>query len=226
MCGRYTQTTTDEELRQRFQPDDLFGPILPSYNIAPTQMAPVVLMREGRRVLLPCRWGLVPSWAKDVSIGNRLINARAETVGEKPAFRAAYHRRRCLVPADGFYEWRKDGRVKTPFYAGLKGHNLFAFAGLWEAHKSPDGSMLTTFTILTTDANAVMAPIHDRMPVILPPDREAAWLDERTPADVLAAMVGPYPDDAMTAYPVSTRVNKPAYNRPDCIEPAEDDLFA
>jgi putative SOS response-associated peptidase YedK len=220
MCGRFTQTQSAQAIANAFQLSAL--PLSePRYNIAPTQ--PIAIIRatqaEPRKFDL-VRWGLVPFWAKDMSIGARMINARAETVAEKPAFRAALRYRRCLIPADGFYEWQKQDKHKQPFYIRLTEHHLFAFAGLWESWQSSDGSELETCTILTTSANTFMQRIHDRMPVILHSQDHDQWLD---PAQQTAAKLQPllqsYPDDQMSAYPVSTLVNKASSDRRECLQP-------
>jgi putative SOS response-associated peptidase YedK len=173
------------------------------------------------RELVWLRWGLVPAWAKDPAIGNRLINARAESAADKPAFRAAMRRQRCLVVADGFYEWQRSSRAKKPYLIRLRGDQPFAFAGLWEAWEASDHSTLETCTILTTDANALVRPIHDRMPVILPASGYAAWLDPaiEDPQQVMPLLV-PYASDEMEAKPVGDFVNSPAHDSPRCIEPA------
>jgi putative SOS response-associated peptidase YedK len=207
----------------------------PRYNIAPTQPVAAVTLdgssnNVGRR-LEALHWGLIPFWAKDLTIGNKMINARAETLAEKPAFKNALVRRRCLIPADGFYEWKKEGRGRQPFYirqrAGSSG-DLFAFAGLWEEWRDPaaskDAPPLRSCTIITVAPNALMASIHDRMPAILRPNDEAAWLDTqgvRDPRDILA-LLAPYEDDALETYPVSKLVNAPANDDPECIEPLEE----
>ena len=165
------------------------------------------------------RWGLIPSWATDPAIGNRLANARSESVLEKPAFRAAMRRRRCLIPADGFYEWKKNGRNKQPYLIGLRDGRLFAFAGLWEAWEGADHSYVESCTILTTTPNELMAPIHDRMPVILPAEAYGPWLDPAVPPAEVLAWLRPLPADQMTAYPVSTLVNNPRNDRPECVAP-------
>jgi putative SOS response-associated peptidase YedK len=167
------------------------------------------------------RWGLVPPWAEDQKIGNRLINARAETAAGKPSFRAAFKRRRCLVPADGFYEWQKVGRAKQPYYIRLKDGAPFAFAGLWEHWQGADGEIIESCTLLTTEANDLMRPIHERMPVMLKPEDFGRWLDRDAPAGkALAALLCPYPAEAMTAYPVSAHVNNPRNDGPACVAPA------
>jgi len=185
MCGRYSLTTAPEAMRALFDYENLPN-LEPRYNIAPTQMVPVVrLAAAGRRELALLRWGLIPHWARDPSMGARLINARAETVAGKPAFRDAFAHRRCLVPADGFYEWRTENGRKQPFRIGIKGGGVFAFAGLWESWTAPEGAggaiapgdAVETVTIITTDANEKLRPIHHRMPVILPVEGYATWLD-------------------------------------------------
>ncbi len=198
----------------------------PRYNVAPTQEIFTLANNADGRIET-MRWGLIPSWAKDPSIGNRMINARAETLAEKPSFRTALRKRRCIIPASGFYEWRReqDGKTKTPMLIGMKSGEPFAFAGLWEAWRDPsqpDAPWLRSCTIITTTPNALMAGIHDRMPVILPPDRYRAWLepDELDPQTALS-MLEPYDAQAMLAHPVSKAVNNPRNDSPDCIVPVE-----
>jgi len=193
------------------------------YNLAPTQDGPVVRLnpetRQRQMDLL--RWGLIPSWAKEAKIGNSLINARAETVATKPAFRNAFAKgRRCLVAADGFYEWKKDeDGTKQPWRITMKSGGPFAFAGLWENWKDPEGNWVRTFTIITTGPNELMERIHNRMPVILHPDNFGHWLGEKdAPADFLLGLLEPYPAEEMTAYPVSTRVNSPKNEGPELIK--------
>jgi putative SOS response-associated peptidase YedK len=191
------------------------------YNVAPTQDVPAVRpAKAGGRELAMLRWGLIPAWAKDEDIGARLINARGETAAELPSFRAAFRRRRCLVAADGFYEWRKAGKgPKQPFLVELADGRPFAFAGLWERwDKAPDGRPLETCTIITTRANELLAPIHDRMPVILPPADYDAWLDvEGTGVEAAKALLRPYPAAAMAAHPVSPRVNNARNDDAACL---------
>lgn len=200
----------------------------PRYNIAPTSLVPTVLrmpntsakqspLQSDRQFHL-LRWGLIPSWAKDSTMGARLINARAETVSEKPSFRAAFRHRRCLVVADGFYEWQRQERLKQPFYFRLQNGQPFAFAGLWERWKDSDGVTIESCTILTTEANELLRSIHDRMPVILDPKDYDLWLDPAVQKpDPLQHLLRPYQSEAMTAYPVSTQVNNPSNNSPECI---------
>jgi putative SOS response-associated peptidase YedK len=217
MCGRYTLRTPVDTLAERFEIDDTPSSIAASYNVSPTQGVATVLVEDGKRKLEMLHWGLIPSWADDPSIGNRMINARAETVAEKPSFRKAFRNHRCLVLADGFYEWQKTANGKQPYYIRMEDDSPFAFAGLWESWKN--GSEVRSATIITTDANDVVAPIHNRMPVILHPEDYDLWLDpdfdEKEP---LSTLLKPYPAEAMEAYPVSRVVNSPSNNEPSCIE--------
>jgi putative SOS response-associated peptidase YedK len=193
--------------------------LTPRYNIAPTQQVAVVRASANGNTLHMLRWGLIPSWSKDSSASARMINARSETAAEKPAFRAAFKQRRCLIPANGFFEWQGKGRQKQPFYFQLDDGQLFAFAGLWEAWKGPDG-LVETCTILTTNANDVLQPIHDRMPVIIDPANYALWLNSSLhDPGPLQDLLRPYPSEAMRTYPVSTVVNKPANETPQCVAP-------
>ncbi|MGE0681240.1 MAG: SOS response-associated peptidase [Candidatus Binatia bacterium] len=221
MCGRFTLTTDLGDLEERFSFHVVNLSFKPHYNIAPSQQVLTVIGAEERRAGL-LRWGLIPSWAKDSSIGNRMINARAETVAEKPSFRRALQKRRCLVLADGFYEWKTEGKKKTPMYIALTDHKPFGFAGLWETWKSPEGETIHSCTLITTTPNALMESIHTRMPVILPRDAEAAWLDRslEDPARLLPLLV-PYPANNMDAYAVSLAVNSPRNDSPECIEPID-----
>jgi putative SOS response-associated peptidase YedK len=219
MCGRFTLTLPLGQLELAFPWITPPAELAPRYNIAPSQEVAVV-PNKGEDRLEFFRWGLIPFWAKDPKIGNRMINARAETLAEKPSFRAAYRRRRCLVLADGFYEWQKvpGRRTKTPYYLRMKSGAPFALAGLWETWSAPDGSVVPSCTVITTRPNALVKPIHNRMPVILPQEAYRQWLD---PADQLPArlqpLLRPYPAEEMTAYPVSTLVNSPRNDLPDCI---------
>ena len=219
MCGRFTLFESDQVLSKEFGASRVLSGS-PRYNIAPSQPVAVVRVSPVDRVreIARLRWGLIPSWSKDPSIGSRLINARAETAAEKPAFRSAFRHRRCLVPADGFYEWRKLDRGKQPFYIRMLDGRPFAFAGLWEQWKTPERETIETCTILTTDANDVLKPLHDRMPVIVSPGDYDAWLDAglRDP-EPLKPLLRPYPSEAMDSYPVSTLVNSPANDGPECI---------
>jgi len=220
MCGRFTLRTAGKVLAEVFHLPQV--PQLPfRYNIAPTQAVAAVRQAagSGQRELVQLRWGLIPSWAEDKKIGARLINARAETAASKPSFRSAFRHRRCLVPADGFYEWQRlDGR-KQPYYLRLRDDRPFVFAGLWETWTSPDGEVVESAALLTTDANATVRPVHDRMPVILAPADYERWLDPAVQKpDVLRPLLRPYPAEEMAAYPVSLRVNAPRNDDPKCIE--------
>ncbi|MCB0019705.1 MAG: SOS response-associated peptidase [Anaerolineales bacterium] len=225
MCGRFALLTDGETLIEQFevtQNAELLWPDRPvaRYNIAPTQ--PVAAIRTGRngegKEWALFGWGLVPSWAKEPSIGSRMINARSETVAEKPSFRAAYKRRRCLVPMDGFYEWQKVDGGKQPHFIHMRDKRPFAVAGLWEFWESPDGSALETCTLLTTTPNELMAELHNRMPVILDPADYNSWLFGE-PGDGLQHLLRPCPAEQMTAYPVSRFVNSPYNDAPECIAP-------
>lgn len=229
MCGRFTLRAPASVVAEQFGLFEV-APFAPRFNIAPSQPVPVVRMApqqpDPRRELVWLRWGLIPSWAKDPAIGNRMINARAETVGEKPAYRAALRRRRCLVAADGFYEWRRTGKGKQPHFIRLRDDRPFGFAGLWEAWEGADHSYVESCTLLTTEPNELIRPIHNRMPVILAADDYPRWLDPAVEEPgQLASLLRPYPSDEMTADPVSTFVNSPANDDPRCIEPQRD-LFS
>jgi len=226
MCGRFSLIQTGHRLATACQLKTV--PVLgPRYNIAPTQPVVTIIATttepEPHNQLL--RWGLIPRWAKDAAIGNRLINARAETVTEKPSFRAAFKQRRCLVLADGFYEWqRQDSKTKQPYYILLQDHRPFAFAGLWEYWHDPNsGAKLQTCTIMTTAANELIQPLHNRMPAILATEHYASWLDPNYyQPQVLQAMLYPYDASAMKSYPVSTLVNNPQTDSPECIAPLRE----
>ncbi len=226
MCGRYTLTLDQEALQVALGVGGLVHPA-PRYNIAPSQEVPAVVHQgangEGVGPMgATLRWGLVPFWADDPSIGNRLINARSETAHEKPSFRNAFRRQRCLIPADGFYEWKKTAGGKRPFWIHLESKEPFTFAGLWERWSASDGDeVLETFTILTTEANEFLRPIHPRMPVILGPDHRERWLDPDTPGDELRQLLGSFPAGPLAAREVSTRVNSPTNDDPGCLESPE-----
>jgi putative SOS response-associated peptidase YedK len=224
MCGRYMLTSPVDALRQLFLFEQRPN-LMPRYNIAPTQDVPIVrLTRDGtERELVMARWGLVPFWADDLKIGNRLINARRESVQTMRPFREAYQRRRCLVPADGFFEWRKEGKARQPLLFRRKDRAPFAFAGLWERWKSPaDGAVVRSCTIITCPANELVAAIHDRMPVILAPDDHARWLDPAaTPAATDGrSLLAPCPAAWLESLPVNPRVNNPRHDDVACIQPA------
>ena len=223
MCGRFTLHHSTEEIEERFGAEVVAEIALPRYNVAPTQDV-LVVTQNGSRHLSAYHWGLIPSWAKDAAIGNKMINARAETLAEKPSFRTALSRRRCLIPADGFYEWQAAPAgvksPKTPMHIRRQDGGLFAFAGLWDEWHTPDGSPLRSCTIITTAPNVVTAPIHDRMPVILRPEDEAVWLDHAlTSGPDLLPLLVPYPAEWMEAYAVSRQVNVPTVDDPELIAP-------
>ncbi len=221
MCGRFTLTADMNILQETFPWLNVPEGIAPRYNIAPSQPVAVV-PNDGKNQLDYYLWGLIPSWAKEASIGNRMINARAETLTEKPSFRSAFRYRRCLVLADGFYEWRKEagGKGKTPMYIKLTSGKPFAFAGLWEAWNAPDGSQILSTTIITTNPNSMMEAIHNRMPVILPEETYSLWLQPgEGDSKKLVEILQPYPAVEMSAYPVSTLVNNTRNEAPACIQP-------
>lgn len=221
MCGRFTLTVDAHQIREAFPWISVEEDIQPRYNIAPSQPLAVV-PNDGKYRLDYFVWGLIPSWAKDPAIGNRMINARGETVDQKPSFRAAFRRRRCLIMADGFYEWKKapGQRSKTPTYIKMKDGKPFAFAGLWENWQAPDGSNILSCTIITTEPNDLIKDIHNRMPVILPENAYANWLQPgESEAEQLKPLLIPFASDKLTAFPVSTLVNNPANESPSCILP-------
>jgi putative SOS response-associated peptidase YedK len=210
MCGRYTLRTSAADLAEVFA---VLNAIewTPRFNIAPTQTV-VAVRQNGQRDFALLRWGLIPSWASDPKIGNRMINARADTVATKPSFRSAFKSRRCLIATDGFYEWQKKGDAKQPFFIHRKDDQPFAFAGIWERWKR-EGEGIESCAIITTDANDLMKPLHDRMPVIIPPEEYDRWLAEPD-----TGLLQPYPRDDLEAYPVATIVNSPRNERPECVK--------
>ncbi|MEB3216927.1 MAG: SOS response-associated peptidase [Nostocales cyanobacterium 94392] len=226
MCGRFTLTTEAESLREIFQISDTSNcQWEANYNIAPTQMVMTVLHNEEtkQRELRSQRWGLIPTWAKDTKIAAKLINARAETLAEKPSFRSAFKRRRCLILADGFYEWKRLETKKQPYYFQLQEQQPFAFAGLWEQWH-PDEENITSCTIITTDANELLQPIHNRMPVILQQQDYEKWLDPQLQdTEILQPILQPYPAEQMSSHTVSTKVNNPQHQSPDCIAPQREE---
>ena len=218
MCGRYYFFTPADIVAERFGLSR--APTLrPRYNIAPQSEAFVVVAEGGARRLAAMRWGLVPSWSKDPASAYRMINARAETVPEKPSFRGPFRRQRALVPADGFYEWKREGSGKRPYALRLSSREPFAMAGLWDRWKAPEGSELLSFTILTTAANPLVSSVHDRMPVILPREAESTWLDPDQSEGALKALLVPYAGE-MEALPLSTAVNNPHNDGPELLDPA------
>jgi putative SOS response-associated peptidase YedK len=218
MCGRFTQRADRKALLKSFQVAEV-PHVEPRYNISPTQDVLAVCEREDGREATFYKWGLVPSWAKDASMGARLINARSETVAEKPAFRQAFRQRRCIIPADGFYEWQRiDGR-KQPFFFRMRDERPFGFAGLWERWEGEGGRVVNSCAILTTEANEVLRPVHDRMPVILHPEDYEMWLGaDARELDLVKEMLRPYPAGEMTGYPVDTSVNSPRNQGEELIE--------
>lgn len=221
MCGRFTLSSKGDEVALLFDLRDI-PEILPRYNLAPTQEAAVVRVErpgEPRRLDL-LRWGLIPYWAKEASIGNRMINARSEGVAEKPAYKWSFRKQRCLIPADGFYEWKKEGKSKQPYLIRRKDAQPFAFAGLWARWRDPERGPLDTFTILTTDANELIRPLHDRMPAILDRKDFDLWLDPACEdRERLQPLLAPFDSGQMETYPVSRTVNSPVNDTAECIAP-------
>ena len=223
MCGRFTLSTSLKELTDRFGLNSFPVNVSPSYNIAPTQPVLTVRSMPGRTRQVKAdfmRWGLIPAWAKNTSMGIRMINARSETASEKPSFRSAFRKRRCLILADGFYEWRKTPTGKQPTRIQMKGGNPFAFAGLWESWNNPEGRDIHSCTILTMTANSFMKNIHDRMPLILQKDNERKWLDSsKNDPEEIKELLEELPSDYFESWDVSKLVNTPTNNNPECIEP-------
>ncbi|TSA25108.1 MAG: SOS response-associated peptidase [Bacteroidetes bacterium] len=219
MCGRYSFAIEDELIKERFGVSVRSAIYKARYNCAPSQELAIISNQDPEELQF-FRWGLVPFWARDPSIGNKLINAKVETIAEKPSFKNAFRKRRCLVPADGFYEWKKNS-AKIPFRIIMNDGSLFAMAGIWEKWVSGEGGVIHSFSIITTEPNELMAPIHNRMPVILLPENEKLWLDDSNEA-VLRELLKPYPADRMTAYPVSKLVNSPKNDVPEVTLPISD----
>lgn len=224
MCGRYSLTIDKQKLLQEFDlQQEHLKSISPRYNIAPSQPVLIITSQENKSKLELCQWGLIPSWAKDPSIGNRMINARKETIVEKPSYRSPFKNRRCLVLADGFYEWKQTGKTKIPYYIRLKSGAPFGMAGLWSHWQSKEGSEILSCTIITGEPNELMKPIHDRMPMIIPKNQRPFWLDHsRFESDKLLKLLEPYSENEMEAFPVSRVVNDPKNDIPDCIAPANN----
>ncbi len=222
MCGRYSLTRREAELVERFGIEQLLmdrAELRPRYNIAPTQMVPVVVSKDGQRVLAEMKWGLIPFWAKDKKI-KPVINARSESIAEKPFFKQAASKRRCLIPADGFYEWKKANKEKVPLFIHMADRGLFGFAGLWDEWRGPEGEVVRTCTIITTEANTTMSPVHDRMPVIVRPEHERLWLDpEIEDIEKLRDVLIRLDNDALKMYQVSSEVNSPAKDSPEMLDP-------
>ncbi len=221
MCGRFEIHSTLEIIAQIFGIDDIIFDYQPSYNIAPSQDI-LLVVKNGKRRLLKSRWGFVPSWSKDLSTGYKMINARAESIAEKETFKTAFEKQRCLVVADGFFEWKKEGATKKPFYIRLKSRQPFGFAGLYNDWTSPEGEEIITSTIITTDSNELVQPLHDRMPVITPSDKYDLWLDTSIhDKDRLTPILKAFPSEKMELYPVTQKMNSFKHNDPENIKPAE-----
>jgi putative SOS response-associated peptidase YedK len=234
MCGRYRLSRRKQIIEEHFLADWDDSEWHPRYNIAPTQPVPIIRQnpKEPVREISFVRWGLIPSWAKDATGAARMINARSETAATLPAFRDAMKSRRCLIPADGFYEWQKSGKTKQPYCFEVGDGSLFAFAGLWDRWKDPTGQLIKSCSILTTTPNALTSPVHDRMPVILDPDAYDLWLDPGlTDARVVSDMLKPYDARSMRSYPVSSRINSVVNDDAESAAPVElvkvqNDLFS
>lgn len=222
MCGRFTSKAKPEQIEKEFKVGKLNPKLFEArFNIAPTQIINAILETGGERIVSGLKWGLIPAWAKDDSIGSKMINARAETLAEKPSFKNAFRSRRCIIPASGFYEWSKTSKgAKQPFYFYLKDKDVFGFAGLWEEWLDKEsGELIETCTIITTEANKVLEPVHDRMPVILKPKDYDQWLDEKeTDTERLQNLLVPYPASVMASHAVSRAVNSPNSDSPELIE--------
>jgi putative SOS response-associated peptidase YedK len=231
MCGRYSLTRREAELVERFGIEQLLlesDGLRPRYNVAPTQLVPVILDQGGQRTLAEMKWGLIPFWTKDPKKTKPIINARSETIAEKPFFKTAANKRRCLIPADGFFEWKKANKEKIPIFIHFPSKEVFAFAGLWDEWKSSEGEVLRTCTIITTEANDTMSPVHDRMPVIVRPEHEAKWLDSSIKdVEQLRDVLQPLENDKLDMYRVSSEVNSPKKDIPELIEPvpAQGNIF-
>lgn len=222
MCGRYTLNRRQEDIELAFNVEKVVAEAAARCNVSPTQKVAVVLERDGERVLDSFRWGLIPFWSKEVSKSKPMINARAETIKDKPYWKNCITRKRCIIPADGFYEWKKEGKSKTPMFIHLNDRSIFGFAGLWDEWKSPDGEVIRSCSIITTAANHVIQPVHDRMPVMLRKDDIATWLNNSiTKTEEVVPLLQPRRDDEIGMYAVSSRVNSPAYDGPDLLDPVE-----
>jgi putative SOS response-associated peptidase YedK len=222
MCGRFVRAVSLEDIADEFGVDKPDIDLSPSHNIAPSQNI-AIIKNEEKRSLAISKWGLVPSWAKDPAIGHKMINARSESIAEKPSFKSSFKHHRILIPANGFYEWKREGKIKSPYYIRLKSRSCYGFAGLVSYWKSPEGEQICTSCIITTSANDLIKPIHDRMPVIIRKKDEDLWLDgEEQDKNALLALLKPYSSDEMDYYAVSTMVNSPANNSPECIKPVHN----
>jgi putative SOS response-associated peptidase YedK len=221
MCGRYTLRQVSE-LQGRFLIDEMDNEITPRYNAAPSQMLPIIVREDSINRLQWMKWGLVPSWAKEPNPSYATINARAENLVQRPAFRKPLQNQRCIVPADGFYEWVAEGKKKQPYFIHMRDDSLFGMAGLYDRYIQPDGEILWSFTIITTSANSIVGALHSRMDVILDPANEDFWLDPNiTDPKLLQPLFQPYTDEVMETYPVRTLVNSPANDRPELLTPLQ-----
>jgi len=223
MCGRFTLTKNKDEIAERFEIHIDPAMFSKTYNAAPSQTLPIITNTAPEQASFH-KWGLIPHWAKDETIGNKLINARSETLTEKPSFRHAAEKRRCLVITDGFYEWQRSGGEKQPYRITLADESLFTFAGLWESWSAPNGRDVRTFTIITTEPNGLMKPIHKRMPVMLTPENERVWISDE-PLEEVLHLLKPYDEKEMNAYPVSSRVNSPKNNDISILNIAQQTIF-
>lgn len=223
MCGRYALNATSQQLMDHFELVKSVD-FSARFNIGPTSVVPVIRQSpEGERVAGLLKWGLVPNWSQDPSNGAKMNNARAETVADKPSFGGAFRRRRCLIPATGFYEWKTVGKIKQPYFIRYKSGELMAMAGLWESWRNPSGEILRTFCVITTRPNNIMEPIHDRMPVLIPPGNFGAWLDPAIPGEDLAELLEPMSAQGMEAWPVSKAVSKATEDHEDLIAPVKEE---
>lgn len=226
MCGRFTLTLSSKEVAEILNITEEME-WTPRYNIAPTQPVPVIV-NDGQNRIKLLQWGLTPFWSKYANMGSKMINARAETIDTKPSFKHCFRKQRCLILADGFYEWTREGTIKIPYRITIPNRQVFGFAGIWDSWKSPDGHVKQTCSIITTAPNELMSSIHDRMPVILEQEREGTWLDpDLTDSIRLKSLLTPYPSKLMNAYQVSTAVNSARYDVVKCIQPVDkqDSLF-
>lgn len=225
MCGRYTLARSQQELSERFGIKQLFVDLEPRYNIAPSQSVPVVISDEGERKLQAYQWGLIPAWVKDLQKTKPLINARCESLIEKASFKNSFKKRRCIVPAEGFFEWKKQGAQKRPMFIHSADSELIAFAGIWDEWRTEEGTPVRTFCIITTEANSLVSDVHDRMPAILDKDAEAKWLDESiNDPQQLMELLHPCPENRLKMHEVSPRVNSFKEDCAELIEPAEAPL--
>jgi putative SOS response-associated peptidase YedK len=228
MCGRFTLHHSPEEIEQRFAVQERLFEFPARYNIAPNQPIAVVTRNahgDNMKLLEGYRWGLVPSWAKDDTLGAKMINARAETLAEKPSFKTAIQRRRCLIPSDGFYEWKTEGKTKQPVHIRFRDGRLFAFAGLWDEWNGPGDAPLRTCTIITGEPNPLLRTLHHRMAIILEQKDEEKWLDPRLSLQEALAMLQVFPDSELEAFEVGKKVGNVAFDSPDCIEPLQEETI-